>query len=287
MKLSFKDITTKSLLIIVGSALYAIGIALFLDPNNLAPGGVTGVSIILNYLTEISTGQLIIIINVPILAVGIWKFGLRFFLSTIISVAISSVFVDLLSPIGALTNDKLLAAAFGGSSLAVGVALLFKAGASSGGTDIIVRLIKRKFKHVKTGKLFLMIDVFIVAISAFVFQNIEVALYAGVAAVTTSFVFDLALYGADEAKLIYIVTKKDEQITQRILKEVDVGVTYLKAKGAYSNTDMQVIMCAVQKRLLPMVQEIATHEDQYAFLIVSSASEIFGQGFKDIKGERL
>ena len=273
--------------ILAASALYAAAIALFLDPNHLAPGGVSGIAIIINQLTQIPTGTLILIMNVPLMALGMWKLGFRFLLSTLVAVISSSIFPNLLAPYGPLTTDPLLAACAGGALLAVGMGLLFKLGATSGGTDILIRVIKLKYKHLKTGSLFLITDCCVIAASALVFRNVDLALYAAIATILSSFCLDLVLYGRDEAKLVYLITDHEKAIANRLLEELEIGVTYLQGQGAYTRDNKKVILCAMQKRLLPRVQEIAMEEDPCAFLIVTSASEIFGEGFKDISAPRL
>ena len=273
--------------ILAASALYAAAIALFLDPNHLAPGGVSGIAIIINQLTQIPTGTLILIMNVPLMALGMWKLGFKFLLSTLVAVISSSIFTNLLAPYGPLTTDPLLAACAGGALLAVGMGLLFKLGATSGGTDILIRVIKLKYKHLKTGSLFLITDCCVIAASALVFRNVDLALYAAIATILSSFCLDLVLYGRDEAKLVYLITDHEKAIANRLLEELEIGVTYLQGQGAYTRDNKKVILCAMQKRLLPRVQEIAMEEDPCAFLIVTSASEIFGEGFKDIAAPRL
>ena len=273
--------------ILAASALYAAAIALFLDPNHLAPGGVSGIAIIINQLTQIPTGTLILIMNVPLMALGMWKLGFKFLLSTLVAVISSSIFTNLLAPYGPLTTDPLLAACAGGALLAVGMGLLFKLGATSGGTDILIRVIKLKYKHLKTGSLFLITDCCVIAASALVFRNVDLALYAAIATILSSFCLDLVLYGRDEAKLVYLITDHEKAIANRLLEELEIGVTYLQGQGAYTRGNKKVILCAMQKRLLPRVQEIAMEEDPCAFLIVTSASEIFGEGFKDISAPRL
>ena len=273
--------------ILAASALYAAAIALFLDPNHLAPGGVSGIAIIINQLTQIPTGTLILIMNVPLMALGMWKLGFKFLLSTLVAVISSSIFTNLLAPYGPLTTDPLLAACAGGALLAVGMGLLFKLGATSGGTDILIRVIKLKYKHLKTGSLFLITDCCVIAASALVFRNVDLALYAAIATILSSFCLDLVLYGRDEAKLVYLITDHEKAIANRLLEELEIGVTYLQGQGAFTRDNKKVILCAMQKRLLPRVQEIAMEEDPCAFLIVTSASEIFGEGFKDISAPRL
>ena len=277
----------KYLGIVGASLLYAAAIALFLDPNQLAPGGVSGIAIILNRLTNLPTGTLILLMNIPLLALGMWKLGWKFVLSTVVAVAASSVFTDLLAPYGPLTTDPLLAACAGGGLLAVGMGILFKLGATSGGTDILIRVIKLKYKHLKTGSLFLATDCCVIAASALVFGDMDLALYAAIATIVSSFCLDLVLYGRDEAKLVYLITDHEKAIANRLLEELEIGVTYLHGQGAYTRDNKKVILCAMQKRLLPKVQEIAMEEDPFVFLIVTSASEIFGEGFKDISAPRL
>ena len=165
--------------------------------------------------------------------------------------------------------------------------ILFKLGATSGGTDILIRVIKLKYKHLKTGSLFLATDCCVIAASALVFRNVDLALYAAIATMISSFALDLVLYGRDEAKLVYLITDHEQTIAQRLLEELEIGVTYLQGQGAYTRDTKKVILCAMQKRLLPRVQEIAMAEDPCVFLIVTSASEIFGEGFKDIAAPRL
>ncbi len=274
-------------IILAASLLYAAAIALFLDPNHLAPGGVSGISIIVHRLTQIPTGTLFLMMNIPLLLLGIWKLGWRVVVSTLVAVVASSVFTDVLAPYGPVTTDPLLAAGVGGGMLALSIGILFKMGATSGGMDILIRVMKLKYKHLKTGSLFLITDCCVIAASALVFGDIDLALYAAIATIVSSFCLDLVLYGRDEAKLVYLITNHEKAIADRLMQELEIGVTYLQGQGAYTKDDKKVILCAMQKRLLPQVQEIAMEEDPFAFLIVTSASEIFGEGFKDIAAPRL
>ncbi|MCM1026381.1 MAG: YitT family protein [Roseburia sp.] len=275
------------LVITVGSVLYAAAVSFFLDPNSLAPGGVTGIAIILNHITGLDTGTWLLAINLPILALGTWKFGWRFILSTLYSTALTSLVVNLLAPLGAVTTDPVLAALAGGSLMALGLGFVLKSGATTGGTDIIIKLLRLRYPHLRTGSLFLITDAVIVTASAFVFKNIDVALYAGVVVFINSVLLDMVLYGRDGAKLLFIVSDHYEAITRRILEEMDIGVTYISGSGAYSGKAKNVIMCVMKKHLSPKAEEIVREEDPRAFLIVTSASEIFGEGYKSIFSERL
>ncbi len=275
------------LLMTAASVIYAAGISLFLDPNSLAPGGVTGISIILNRLTLLETGTWILFLNIPILLLGIWKFGFRFILSTVYCIVLTSFCTNRFSGFGAVTDDLFLAAVAGSTLMAVGMGLVFKAGATTGGIDIVVKLLRLKMPHMKTGTLFLSLDAVVVTASALLFRDVERALYAGMAVFITSIVLDVVLYGRDSAKLLYIISDRHESITRRILEELDIGVTYVKGSGAYSGAEKNVIMCVIRKNLSPKAEEIVKEEDPMAFMIVTNATEIYGEGYKNLFSEKL
>ena len=282
-RLFFKNI----LLITVGSAVYGAALGLFLDPNALAPGGVSGLAVLLSRVLGLRTGTWFMLMNIPILILGIWRFGFRFILSTIYSTVLISLCTNLSGRLGVMTRDPFLAALAGGVLMAVGIGLVFKAGSTTGGTDIIVKCLRQRMPHLRTGRLFLILDVAVVALSALVFRDVDKALYAGVAVAVNSFVLDLVLYGRDEAKLIYIISDHAGEIAERLLKELDIGVTYMQGKGAYSGRPKQVILCAVKKHMAPKAENVVREEDPLAFLIVTSATEIYGEGYKSYFGERL
>ncbi len=275
------------LVITVASFLYAVAVSLFLDPNSLAPGGVTGISIILNRITGLETGTWMLLINIPILAIGTWKFGWRFILSTMYCTALTSLFTNRLTQWGPVTEDPLLAALAGGALIAVSLGLVFRAGATTGGTDIVIKLLKLRFPHLKTGSLFLITDALIVAASAFVFRNLDVALYAGLVVLVNSLLLDLVLYGRDGAKMFFIISDRPERIAGRLLEELDVGATFISGNGAYSGKEKKVIMCVIKKQLSPKAEEVVRQEDPGAFLIITSATEIFGEGYKSIFSEKI
>ena len=161
----------KYIIITVAAFVYAIGVSLFIDPNNMAPGGVTGIAIILNRIIPVSTGTLILLINIPILMFGIWKFGFGLTLSSVYATALISVFTNILSSLPAATCDRLLAAIAGGMLSAVSIGVIFRAGATTGGMDIIIKIIRKKYRHLKTGFLFQCADMTIVAVSGFIFKD--------------------------------------------------------------------------------------------------------------------
>ncbi len=274
-------------MITLAAVVYAAGVSLFLDPNNLAPGGVTGIAILIGRLTGLGTGMLILLLNVPLLLLGIWKFGWKFILSTFYAIFVISAATDILAPVGAVTEEPILAAAAGGALTAAGLGFVFRAGATTGGMDIVIKVLRIRYPHIRTGSLFLITDVMIASMSGFVFGNVDVVLYALIAIFVMSYVLDLVLYGADEAKLFYIVSDSPEKIAERILGEIDLGVTYLEGKGAYSSQNKKVIMCVTRKQQAPGIEQIVKEEDPGAFMIITGASEIYGEGYKNIFAEKI
>ncbi len=273
--------------VVLATCLYSAGVALFLDPNNLAPGGVTGVSILLNRLIHVETGTLILLLNIPLLLIAWKKFGWRFVAGTLSSLILISVFTNIFEHFEPITSDMLLAAVAGGICIAVGLGIVLKNGLTTGGTDIIVRLLRLKNPHLKTGSLFLVVDLIVISGSLLVFRDFEKVMYAVIALMITSWVLDLVLYGKDEAKLIYIISDEPEKIAKRLMEELDMGVTYLDGYGAYTEQKKRIIMCVAKKRIAPKVEEVVKLVDSNAFMIVTSASEIFGQGYKSYYAERF
>ena len=275
----------KYAIITAASFAYAVGVSLFTDPNNMAPGGVTGISIILSRLLPLPTGTLILLLNVPILLFAVWKFGIRFTLSTIYAIALISLFTNVLSAYGAATDDILLAALVGGSITAVSIGVIFRAGGTTGGMDIVVKALRLHFPHLKTGKIFFIADALVVTLSGIVFRDLNAALYAALSAICASVVMDIVLYGRDEAKMQYIISAHAEQIAGRLLSDLDIGVTYINGQGAYSGDNKKVILCVVKKPVSPRVEEIVRQEDPDAFMIITSATEVFGEGYKSYFSE--
>ncbi len=287
-----KGTVIKFMLITFGALVYAMGISIFLDPNSLAPGGTTGIAIIINNITGLKTGTLVFLINIPILIFGWWKFGIKFILSTMYVTVASSFFMNMINEhiiltYGLITDDLLLSGAAGGSLMAMGMAVVFRQGATTGGTDIIIRALRQRYKHIRSGTIFIITDAIIVSASAVILRNVEIALYAAITIVISNHVLDLVLYGGDSAKLLYIISNKQEQIAKRILDEIDIGITYLKAEGAYTKSDKKVIMCVCRKYNYTKIREIVREEDIDAFFIVSGANEVFGDGYKSYLSEEI
>lgn len=278
------------LMLTVGSVIYALGVAYFLDPLDLAPGGLTGIGIILDNFIPLGPGIIVFILNVPILVVGLKKFGKEFLFSTCYSTILISVLMDIFRQWNhemALTQDRMLAALAGGVCLAVGMGIVFRCGGTTGGVDVIIKLVHLKYRHVRTGTILLIIDFTIITASVIALKNIEIGLYAIVALFVNSMVFDLVLYGTDEAKLVYIVSNHHEEVADRLLKEISVGVTFLEGEGAYTREDKRVLMTVSKKQNFPKIKDVVKEVDPQAFMIVTSATEVFGVGFKNAHHEEL
>lgn len=274
-------------MITIGSMLFAAGISLFIDPCNLAPGGVSGIAILLNRISGVETGTLILLLNIPILMLGVYKFGWRFLVATGYAIVAVSVFTNIFSSILLQPMERLSGALAGAALCAVGMGLVLRCGTTTGGTDIIVKCLRQRYPHMKTGSLFFMIDIGIVLLSGFVFQDVDTILYSAIAVFTTSYILDLVLYGKDGAKLLYIISDHAERITERILVELEIGVTHLKGNGAYSKKEKNIILCVIHKQIAHKAEEIVKQEDPEAFMIITGATQIYGEGYKSYFGEIL
>ncbi len=275
-----------------GAAIYSAGIALFLDPHSLAPGGVGGIAIMLNRLFPIlETGSFILLLNIPLLILGLIAFGKKFLLSTVYTTVISSLMVDAIAMLmkdrPLLTDNIMLAALAGGAGLSVGMGIVFRSGGTTGGMDIVVKLLRRRFRHLRTGAIYMAMDAAVVLCTIPVLGGLEVAMYAAVALVVASVLMDKVLYGAEGGTLFYIVTDKPDAIARRILEELELGVTYLQGEGAYTGAPKRVLLCVARKQLSPKIRDIVKTEDSAAFLIVTPASEVLGEGFKAHEAEEL
>ena len=279
-------------LLTVGAFIYACGIAIFLDPNHLAPGGVSGVSIILNNYIPIGTGIWIFLINIPLMILGLIVFKFSFLMGTLYATAFSSAIIEIIDRalshlIPDMQEHLLLAAAAGGALVAIGIGLVFRGGGSTGGFDIVVKLLRRKFRHMKTGILYLVLDTAVILLSAIAFHDVLVAMYAVVTVFVNSTVLDIVLYGKDNAKLVYIITDSPDTVADRLMKEVETGVTLLHGEGAFTKKDKKVLMCVLHDHQYPQLRDVVKQEDKHAFLIVTKATEIFGEGYKNHYAEEL
>lgn len=272
----------------VGSLLYSLSLALLLDPNNLAPGGVSGIAIILNRFVPIQVGTLILLMNIPIMIMGfVWlgkQFCFRSFLCLVVTSFLINEFSVMFQPI---VDDKILAALWGGGMMGLGIGLVMKQNASTGGMDVVVKLLRKRFPELKTSALYLVLDASVVVAASICFRNVSLAMYAGICIYFSSHLLDLVLYGKDEANLVYIISDKNEEIAESFLENLDIGVTYIEGKGGYSKDEKQVIMAVMKKHVSAKAEEVIKEIDPKAFMIVTSATEIFGEGYKNILKEKL
>lgn len=296
----------KYLIITLGCLVYSIGISLFIEPSGLSSGGMTGISIIVNhYVPQVSQGLWLLILNVPMLVLGLIFFGWQFLLSTGYATVTSSLLMKLWSFIFKDTLDLLpftdlqkmepvsallINIVVGSVLFGVGMGLIFRMGASTAGTDVIVKLLRKKFRHIRTGLISLFTDMAIVIASLLIPPySVETMFYTALSVVVFTVVFDFVLYGGNTAKTVFIITDKDkaENLAKRILEDVDTGATLLDAKGAYTREDKVMMMCVVKPFLYPKLRDVVREEDKKAFLIVSSAKEIYGEGYKDQDAEEV
>ena len=277
------------LILTLGSVIFAIGVACFLDPNSIASGGVSGIAIIITkFIDLLPTGTVIALINVPILLVGTIVFGFKFLASTMYAVLVSSLAVNIFGEyVGALTDNLLLAAVGGSVLVGAGVGLVFRTGATTGGTDVIVKLLRLKFRHLPTGIVFGIVDGCVCALSGIVFKNIELTIYAVVSLMVASITMNKVLYGSDTARMIYVISSENKEIASRLMKEVDVGATYIQGNGAYTGKDFDVLMVVLRAKQLPKARDIVKQVDDGAFMIVTNATSVFGEGFKKYDAEEV
>lgn len=268
----------------VGGFIYSSAVTLFITPNEISPGGITGVATALSSVLNVPSGILLFFLNLPILILGFVKFGGFFLIKTAIASVIVSVtltITDFILPIPKV--DKILASIFGGIIMGVGISFIMLRGATTGGVDIIAKLINQKHKHLTVGRIILILDFAVITFATVVYKNIESALYSTVVIYATSFMLDLMLYGADKGKLIYIVTTKEKQICQKINNEMGRGVTLISAKGGYTGEDKTLLFCTLRRHEVSALYQIINEVDAAAFVIVAEVGEIMGEGFKSIK----
>lgn len=273
------------ILIIAGAFIYSVGLYCFASPNDIASGGVGGISIIINQLTDISVGILYGAINIPLVIVGLIFLGKKMMIKTVISVAVISIATDYLLPYLEIpvytASEKILAALFGGIFFGVGMGIVYLREGTTGGTDIINKLINRKFPHFSMGVIMLAIDAVIIVASMVVFGGIEAGLYSIIIISVASKVMDTILYGSFEGKMVLIFSDKYEEISEYIMTSLVRGVTWLKGEGAYSKADKHVICCAVHKNEYSKVKRKVKEIDPHAFIIITNAGEVLGSGFHD------
>lgn len=274
----------KYLMIVLGSAVYAAGFQFFHYPNDIVAGGVVGVAMILNRLIHTPVGLMTVIINIPLFIIAWRHFGLEFMIASLAGMGISSVFVDTLALSGYIaTLDPMLGAIIGGVIKGAGLGLVYYVGATTGGVDIVIKLMRRRWPHLNFGTVMLILDVAIVSVYALIFGRLESAMYSFVAMFVVSKVIDLILYGIDNSCICYIICDKPKELAQLITGgQLHRGVTLLEGEGAYSHSRKQVIMCVIKRVQIAELKRAVRSVDEKAFVIVTDAKNVFGNGFERI-----
>lgn len=265
---------------ILGSFVISIGISLFLLPNQLSSGGIAGIGTIIYYLLKIPMGTTIILLNIPLFLISILKIGKSFFVKSLIGTISLSIFIDWLDKFKPLTQDRFLACIYGGIIIGVGTAIILKVNSSTGGTDMVTYIAKKYKPSIRTGNIIVIIDIIIVTLNMFFFREIEIGLYSGIAIYLMGKIIDILFEGIDFTKLIFIVSKKSEEIAEKIGKSIERGTTGIYGKGMYTNEERLILMCAVTRRDVSKVTEIAKKIDKNSFIIITNSREVLGQGFK-------
>lgn len=267
-------------LAILGGALVGIGEAWVLIPLKLTTGGFNGIGMLAYYLWNIPVGLVSILLNLPLFFVSLKMLGAKYSFRTLIAMAITSLMLEVAGNWQPLTNDMLLAAVFGSMIIGLGIAICLKGGSTTGGTDLLAKLIQSKKKHLNLGEVILVIDIIIIAIASFTFESIEIALYSGISVFVMTKVIDFILDGGKYEKAMFIITNKSEEISAYIMQEVKRGVTKINATGEYSGQDKEILLCVANKREVPKIKEEIKMIDDKSFTIITTVTEAIGNGFE-------
>ena len=265
---------------IFGSTVFALGFALFLQPNDMNAGGISGLAMVFVELTGFgSIGTLSILINLPLFLLGGLKIGRRFFVGSLLGMLLSSVLIDSLAVIPMPAVEPLIGVLYGSVLCGFGLGVVFICGTSTGGSDILVRLLKLRYRNVPIGQISLVFDAIVVTLTGIVFHDISKALYTGVTVFVSSKVIDAVVYRFDYSKVALIISKEYQSIAETIGTRLDRGATYLLAEGSYSHTPTKVVLAAVKKQQLAELKELVMQIDPNAFVIVQEAHQVLGDGF--------
>ena len=274
----------------IASAIYAVGFNWCYKPNAIAFGGLTGIAQVVNhYLPWAPIGTVVILFNVPLFLLGWRLLGGHLLVSSLYAMATSSIFIDLLDQLYTFPpmEQPLLACIFGGVLLGLSLGIVFLQGATTGGTDLIARLMKLKMAWLPMGRLVMLIDLVSVLTAAIAFRSLNSALYGLLSIYITGLMMDQVLYGLDNAKVAYIISDSYEAIASSIVTNLDRGVTILHGEGAYSGASKRVLMCAFKQRQIVAIKQVVKELDPAAFIIVCNAHEVLGDGFREYKQNDL
>ena len=267
--------------ITLGCAIFALGFDLFLEPNSLNVGGMSGLAMILRELLGFgSIGVLTAMFNVPLFLLGAKKLGKKFLFGSLAGMLLSSLFIDLFAGIPKPGTEILLDSLYGGLFVGAGLGLVFLAGATTGGSDIAAKLLRRRFRSASLGKVMLVIDLAIITLTGIVFQDLSKTLYSALPLAVSSLVMDQLLYGLDHSTVALIISERYEQVSKAIEIRLDRGATVLDGSGSYTGKPRPVLMSAVRQRELPEVKAIVREIDPDAFVILLPAHQVLGEGFR-------
>ncbi|MGI6255014.1 MAG: YitT family protein [Acutalibacter sp.] len=273
------------LFMVLGSMVYAVEVNVFTAPNNIAAGGVTGVATMLNYVFNTPIGLVSFLINAPIVVWAVMEIGWKLVAKTLVAIFLTSFMIDLFSHfLPVYQGDPILVALCAGALEGVGLSLIFIRGATTGGTDLVARLLGRRLPHLSMGKLMLAVDGVIVAISAFVYGSIENAIYACIVIFVSTRLIDAILYGTDTGtgKLFLVMSPKVRAMGDRVIQELERTVTYLDSQGGYTGEPGETMLCVVRRFEVYHLQRIIREEDRNAFVIVGEAAQVTGEGFRSM-----
>ncbi len=266
--------------ILIGTLLMAMAVSQFLLPNQLSSGGFTGIATIFYYLLKLPMGLTIILLNIPLFILSWIKKGREFFFKGLIGTVLLSIFIDILDKLPPLTNDRLLACIYGGIVMGLGTSLILRANGSTGGTDMLAYIIREFKPTYRTGNLIVMIDIVIILLNVIFFRKIEVGLYSAITIYLMGKVIDVVFEGVNFTKIIYIVSDKYIDISNKIAEHVGRGITGLYAKGMYTNDEKMMLWCVASRNEAMRIKQISKKIDPYSFIVISNAREAFGMGFK-------
>lgn len=274
-----KEFLIDTFIFVIGGILYSVAINCFLSKNNILNGGFTGIATILNFLFELPIGTVIFIMNIPLFLIAFKKLGVRFVLRTVWATLINSTCIDVGMFLPVYQNDLLLSSLFGGALVGLALGIIFIRNATTGGVDIIAKLIKLKFPHISIGRSILIFDIFVVILGGIIYRNFESMLYASVVIFVSAQVLDFVIFGVSRGAMVLIISEQSEKLCNMILGDLDRGVTILKAQGGYSKNDKDVLLCACfdnqTHKLIKKIKSV----DENAFFIVTQSKQILGNGF--------
>lgn len=268
------------ILIAIGSLIMSFGTAFFLLPNQLSSGGFTGITTIIYYLFKFPMGTAIILLNIPLFIIALFKLGKRFFIKAIIGTGLLSLFLNLLEGVEPLTTDRLLASIYGGIIIGAGTAIILKANASTGGSDLLGNIIAKFKPTAKTGSIIILVDSIVVGLNVLFFKEIEVGLYSAIAIYLTGQMIDIIFEGTNFTKMVFIVSNKYEEIAKEIGEKIERGSTGIYAKGMYNDENKMMLWCVASRKEISKIKQIAKTIDSESFLVISNSREAFGKGFK-------